>query len=664
MGKPGDMPGREVKKEPEVSAASNRKLRTEAEKKVALSKGKASPLKKLNLDKLVHELEVHQVELEMQNEELHRSHAELEAAKERYFDLYDLAPVGCFTISDKGVILEANLTAANMLGVLTRDLRAQQFSSLIFKADQDIYYLHRQQLFETREAHACEIRLVRKDGTLFWSQMLATLAQDATIGKPVLLATVIDINVRKHAEEALRESEERFRVAQEMSPDGFTILHPLRNEEGEIIDFTWVYENKTIARINGTDPEGVKGKRLLDLFPTHKGTSVFEAYIYVSNSGKPQIIEEVYVGEIVSRPTWLRLVVVSMGQDIAILALDITERKQAKESLRNSEAQYRLLAEHTTDTIRLLDMNLKTTYLSPSAEKQRGFMYHEILDLPLDRQLTPDSLSLAVGILSEELPRVKADPGYNPIHTLDLEYYCKDGTTVWAESKFSVIRDEIGNPISILAEARDITERKLSEEKLAKSYESLKKTLNDAINTMVKIVELRDPYTAGHQQKVAELSIAIASEMKLEDARLDQLRTAAMIHDIGKMYIPSDILSKPGKLSTIELGLIKTHSQSGYDIVKGMDFPGAVALAVLQHHERLDGSGYPSQLTGEDTLLEAKILAVADVVEAMSSHRPYRPALGIDKALEEVSKNKGKLYDPDAVDACVELFNSGRFEFK
>jgi putative two-component system response regulator len=207
-------------------------------------------------------------------------------------------------------------------------------------------------------------------------------------------------------------------------------------------------------------------------------------------------------------------------------------------------------------------------------------------------------------------------------------------------------------------------ERKQAEEKLIKSYASVKKTLNDAINTMVKIVELRDPYTSGHQQKVAALTIAIAREMKLEDTRIDQLRTAAVIHDIGKIYIPSDILSKPGKLSAIEFSLIKTHAQSGYDIVKSMDLPGDVAQAVLQHHERLDGSGYPNRLKGDDTLLEAKILAVADVIEAMASHRPYRPALGIDKALLEIEQNREKLYDPDVVDICLRLFRDKSFSFE
>jgi PAS domain S-box-containing protein/putative nucleotidyltransferase with HDIG domain len=250
------------------------------------------------------------------------------------------------------------------------------------------------------------------------------------------------------------------------------------------------------------------------------------------------------------------------------------------------------------------------------------------------------------------------------IRNWEVTSHKKDGRPFWVEINTSMIFDEAGKRKSIMAVFKDITERKLAEEELEKSYASLKKTLNDAIDTMAKIVETRDPYTAGHQHRVADLANAIAREMKLGDTRIDQLRMAAVIHDIGKINVPSDILSKPGKLSDIEFSLIKTHPQNGYDIVKGMDFPCSIAKAVLQHHERLDGSGYPNGLKGEDLLLEAKILAVADVVEAMASHRPYRPALGIEKALEEISKNKGKLYDPDVVDACVELFRSGKFEFK
>jgi len=464
------------------------------------------------------------------------------------------------------------------------------------------------------------------------------------------------------------------------------------------------------------------------------------------------------------------------------------KRKRTEEALKENESLYRLLANNTVDGIWLLDMDLKLTYCSPSSAKQSGFTLQEITQMSLEQYFTPESLKIVSEAFLEEMPRVQADPNYNPILTLDLEYYKKDGTAFWAESKFSVIRDEHGKPESILGVARDITERrlaekahreseekyrnlfdnaseaiyvaqegnlvflnpqtsrmicysaeeiiqrqfvdfihvddrklvidrhirrlkgevlpdryefriihkngdtrwvelntvvitwavkpatlnflvditdrKLAEEKLVKSYESLKKTLHDAINTMIKIVELRDPYTAGHQQKVADLATAIAREMKLGDDRVAQIRTAAVIHDIGKMYVPSDILSKPGQLSRIEFDLIKTHARSGYDIVKGMDFPCSVANAVLQHHERLNGSGYPGGLKGDEVILEAKILAVADVVEAMASHRPYRSAMGIDMALEELLENRGKLYDPDVVDVCLELFRNNKFEFK
>jgi PAS domain S-box-containing protein/putative nucleotidyltransferase with HDIG domain len=343
---------------------------------------------------------------------------------------------------------------------------------------------------------------------------------------------------------------------------------------------------------------------------------------------------------------------------------DITERKQKDEALKASEAQYRWLSEHITDGVWLLDMNLKPIYQSPSMEKLTGFTHQELMELSFEKRITPESLKLASELYLELMPGIMTDPDYSPTRVLELEYYTKGGTTLWTENKLSGIRDENGNPLSILAEVRDITERKLAEEKLTKSYESMKKTLNNAINTMVKIVEMRDPYTAGHQQKVAELATKIAGELKLDDTRIEQLRMASAIHDIGKMYIPSDILSKPGRLSEMEFSLIKTHAQNGYDIVRGMDFPGVVAQAVLQHHERLDGSGYPNQLKGEDTLLEAKILAVADVIEAMSSHRPYRPALGLDKALIEIEQNSGKLYDQSVVDVCTRLFREKSFSFE
>jgi len=214
-----------------------------------------------------------------------------------------------------------------------------------------------------------------------------------------------------------------------------------------------------------------------------------------------------------------------------------------------------------------------------------------------------------------------------------------------------------------LKEAEEHRERKQAEKELKQSYEKLQKIMEGTINAIGNIVETRDPYTAGHQKKVSQLATFIAQEMKLPQDKIEGIRISSLVHDIGKISIPAEILSKPTKLNEIEYSLIKDHSQIGYDILKNIDFLWPVAQIVLQHHERLDGSGYPQSLKGNDILLEAKIMGVADVVEAMSSHRPYRPALGIGKALEEISQNRGILYDPKVVAVCLKLFKEKGFKF-
>jgi PAS domain S-box-containing protein/putative nucleotidyltransferase with HDIG domain len=187
------------------------------------------------------------------------------------------------------------------------------------------------------------------------------------------------------------------------------------------------------------------------------------------------------------------------------------------------------------------------------------------------------------------------------------------------------------------------------------NYQQLLKSRDDIIHTITKLVESRDPYTAGHQEKVARLATAIALEMRLEEDRVEAIRVASLVHDIGKANIPSEILNKPSRLNDMEYNLVKNHSQLGYDILKDISFSLPIADIVYQHHEKFDGSGYPNGLKGKEIMLEARIISVADVFEAMASHRPYRPALGIEAAEEELKKNKGILYDPQAVDACLIL---------
>jgi HD-GYP domain-containing protein (c-di-GMP phosphodiesterase class II) len=208
-----------------------------------------------------------------------------------------------------------------------------------------------------------------------------------------------------------------------------------------------------------------------------------------------------------------------------------------------------------------------------------------------------------------------------------------------------------------------VIQRDIAEESLRQTLESLHKAIGTTIQVMVSAVEARDPYTAGHQLRSADLARAIAMEIGLPQEKIDGIRVVASIHDIGKLSIPAEILSKPAKLSEVEFSLIKDHSRRGYEILKDVESPWPLAEVVYQHHERMDGSGYPRNLKGDDILVEARILAVADVVEAMVSHRPYRPALGVNAALEEIMKNRGTLYDEAVVDGCLSLFRDKGFKF-
>jgi len=223
--------------------------------------------------------------------------------------------------------------------------------------------------------------------------------------------------------------------------------------------------------------------------------------------------------------------------------------------------------------------------------------------------------------------------------------------------------DKQGKPATVVRIYNDITEQKKTELELKESMLRLRNNLAGTIQAMAMTVETRDPYTAGHQRRTADIARCIAQEMGLPGRQVDGIRMAGVIHDLGKISIPAEILSKPGKICTPEYSLIKFHPQTGYDILKGIDFRWPVAEIVRQHHERMNGSGYPYGLAGDDIMLEARIIGVADVIEAMSSHRPYRPALGINMAFSEIRQNRGILYDSNVVDATIRLFAKREFDF-
>ncbi len=243
--------------------------------------------------------------------------------------------------------------------------------------------------------------------------------------------------------------------------------------------------------------------------------------------------------------------------------------------------------------------------------------------------------------------------------TTEIEIISKGGNVQTVEARLS--ETEWEGEIAYLASLRDITDRKQMEEQLQHSLANIKKSMEGTIQVVSMIVEKKDPYTAGHQQRVADIARAIAEEKGLSKERIEGIYMSGVIHDLGKVSVPSEILSKPGKITKIEFELIKTHAQEGYNILEKIEFPWPVALIVQQHHEKIDGSGYPLGLSGKEILLESRIMCVADVVEAMASHRPYRPALGIDEALKEISHKNGVSFDPEVVDACLKIFKEKKF---
>jgi PAS domain S-box-containing protein len=333
----------------------------------------------------------------------------------------------------------------------------------------------------------------------------------------------------------------------------------------------------------------------------------------------------------------------------------IRARKLAEKSLRESEAKFRALVESTSDWIWEVDDHGLYTYSSPQVYTLLGYTPDEVIGKsPFDLMSPVEAVQL-----KEKLVSIAGERKH--FRLLENANLHKNGQTVFLETSGTPIVDAQGVFKGYRGIDRDITERKEAEKERHASAEKLEKILLQTIGAIAATVEARDPYTAGHQQRVAILASAIAREMALAGEIVHGISLAASIHDLGKIRVPAEILSKPGRLNPIEYELVKGHAQTGYDILKDIQFPWPIAQMVMQHHERLDGTGYPQGLKGEQILIEARILAVADVVEAMSSHRPYRPGLGVDAALEEIGKHRGILYDPLVVDSCIALFRDNKF---
>jgi PAS domain S-box-containing protein/putative nucleotidyltransferase with HDIG domain len=624
-----------------------------------------------------------------------------------------------------------------------------------------------------------EIRVLRKDGNWHTFETVGSNLVKNNVVEAIII-THRDINERKKTEEALRKSEERYRELIKYAPVGIYEID---------------YETSCFKSVNDIICEytGYTRDELLKM-------SFYNLIAQESQKCFSEHLEKLYAGEQTStnieycirsksgKKLWVQLSTRYIYKDGKLMESagiihDITEHKKAEELIKKSEEKYRLLADHMKDFVWLMDLNLIMTYISPSVEKILGYTLDEITELPLDKLLKSSSFKAALDFFSEEMPKaLAAPPDYVLTRTLELECICKDGQTLWVECMFSLIRDELAKPISLLGEARniterkqmeyelrasetnfhhslddsplgvristleaetiyankaifdiygydsieelkstslkeryttesyaqwqerkakrlqgelgpseyeisivrkdgeirhlhvfrkeifwngekqsqviyqDITERKQAEEKLRRTLENLRQSIKTTIQVLGMASEAKDPYTAGHHKRVANLARAIAKERGLSPDIIEGIRMAGSIHDIGKLSVPAEILTKPARLTDLEFSMIKEHAQSGYEMLKNVESPWPLAEIIYQHHERMNGTGYPRNLKEDEILMAARIMAVADVVEAMSSHRPYRASLGVEAALEEIEKNKGTLYDAEIVDACLRLF--------
>ncbi len=475
-------------------------------------------------------------------------------------------------------------------------------------------------------------------------------------GKKADLVFIRDITERKRTEEKLRTEEQRFRVLAEQSSDIIIFV----NREGIV-----TYENPAIEKSLGFKPEKRIGVNLFDrIHPDDLkfATDAFKEFLLDTSSKNINApIRQIRARH--QDGSWRtfetsssKLIDNNIVETVIINLRDITERKQAEfqkdaalEALRESEERYRRINENMSDMVSDVDAQGLFKYISPSHQKILGYRSEDLVGTFAFDNFHPDDLDRVTSAYMEGIIS-KTD------REVEYRYKHADGHYVWLRSLGHSFYDSTGEYIGSIFSSSDISERKKAEEKLQQTLTSLRKAVGTTIQVLVSAVESRDTYTAGHQSRSADLACAIATEMGLAQEKIEGIRMAGMIHDIGKLSIPAEILSKPTKLTDIEFALIKEHSRSGYEMLKDVESPWPLAEIVYQHHERMNGSGYPRNLKGDEIIIESQILAVADVVEAMASHRPYRPTLGIEAALEEITKNKGILYNIAVADTCLRLF--------
>ena len=447
----------------------------------------------------------------------------------------------------------------------------------------------------------------------------------------------VELAGRARSEEAARNSAERYRTILLTAMDGFWLL----DMEGHLLEV-----NEAYVGMSGYSEEELPGMLVSDLEVAESAEDVAARIQRIMDQGQDRFESRIRRKDGTVFDVEVSVQYQSTGEGrMAAFIRDITERKRAESALRESEARHRAILRTAMDGFWLADMEGHLLEVNEGYAEMSGYSEEELLSMriaDLDAAETADETA-------DHMQKVFAE-GQD---RFESRHRRKDGSVFDIEISVQYRSIDGGRMSAFL---RDITERKKAADELAKSLSSM-------LSVVGRVVEARDPYTAGHERRVAELAIRISGELGMSSSQIEEIRMAALVHDVGKVSVPAEILSKPGKLTDMEFELLKGHSQAGHDILLAANMGGDIAEMVHQHHERCDGSGYPRGL-GTDTILDgAKVLAVADVVEAMVSHRPYRPGLGVDAALAEIERGAGLQYDTAVVEACLACFRERGFAF-
>ncbi len=571
----------------------------------------------------------------------------LHQSERRFRATFEQAAVGISLVAPDGRWLQVNQRLCEIVGYSQEELLARSFQDITHPEDvgADLAAVPRLLAGEIA-TYSTEKRYVRKDGAICWINLTVALVRHADGSPDYFVAVIEDIQRRKQAEDALRTRESELREAQRLARVGNWTLD-LRSGNR-----TW---SEQLYRIHGRDPSQPPPTYAeLEARFTPETWAEFAADLEaarVHGTGFKRDAE-VLRGDGMRR--WITTQCeATRDADGRVIELhgtvqDITERKEIEFALRAAEEKFRGLVEQSIAGIYLIQDG-KFVYVNPR--------YVEIFGYDsADELIGREALSLVAEsdrAMSAEKIRQRMD-GETVAVYYTFKGLRKDGAVI--DMGVHGTRATHAGRTAIIGMVQDISEKKRAEEQIQRYVTQLETAFMSTVEVATTLGEMRDPYTAGHQRRVAEIAVAIGAELGFDSRRQEGLRVTGYLHDIGKIQVPSEFLSKPGKLTSSEVQLIREHARAGYEVLKGVQFPWPVAEVALQHHERMDGSGYPQGLKGDAILLEARIIAVADVMEAMSTHRPYRPALGVEAALAEIERGCGKVYDAEVAAACLRIF--------